>query len=196
MNSIFLNSDKELLLRIKNGDKVAFELVFYRYRGKLYDFIRHSLPVDEDAESIVQEIFTKIWADRHKLDPSKSLNAFLYTIARNEIFGHLRKLLVRRKHLEKLNSSLKESAETPDKQFEYAELYVLVSKLIEAMPEKRRKIFVLSRDEGLSYREIATQLGISENTVDSQIRKALAYLKENLRKKMSLILIFMPHVRK
>ena len=196
MNSIRLNKDEDLLLRIRKGDEVAFELVFYRYKGKLYDFIRRSLPASEDAESMVQEIFVRLWSNREQLDPAKSLNAFIYTMARNEIFGHLRKLLVRRRYLEELSFSLNESSETTDRQLEYNELTSVVAQLVSSMPEKRREIYVLSRNEGLSYKEIASQLGISENTVDSQIRKALTYLKENLRRKMSLLLFFLPFRKK
>lgn len=196
MNSIRLNKDEDLLLRIRKGDEVAFELVFYRYKGKLYDFIRRSLPASEDAESMVQEIFVRLWSNREQLDPAKSLNAFIYTMARNEIFGHLRKLLVRRRYLEELSFSLNESSETTDRQIEYNELTSVVAQLVSSMPEKRREIYVLSRNEGLSYKEIASQLGISENTVDSQIRKALTYLKENLRRKMSLLLFFLPFRKK
>ena len=192
MDTIFFNKGKDLLLRIKKGDEVAFEVVFYRYKGKLYDFIKRSLPADDDVESIVQDIFTKLWIKRKELDPSKSLNAFLYTMARNEVFGHLRKRLVRRKYLEDLSFSLSESSKITEQQIEYEELRLLVTQLIGLMPEKRREIFILSRNEGLSYKEIATQLGISENTVDSQIRKALAYLKENLRRKLALLLFFIP----
>jgi len=196
LNSIRFNKDEDLLLRIRKGDEVAFELVFYRYKGKLYDFIRRSLPASEDAESMVQEIFVRLWSNREQLDPAKSLNAFIYTMARNEIFGHLRKLLVRRRYLEELSFSLNESSETTDRQLEYNELTSVVAQLVSSMPEKRREIYVLSRNEGLSYKEIASQLGISENTVDSQIRKALTYLKENLRRKMSLLLFFLPFRKK
>lgn len=192
MRSIPLNKEENLLLRIKQGDEIAFELVFHRYKGKLYDFIRRSLPAEGDAESMVQEIFMKLWINRHQLDPGKSLNAFLYIIARNEIFGHLRKVLVRRKYLEALSFSLEGACETTQRQIDYEELKSLVSELVGSMPEKRKEIFLLSRNEGLSYKEIASQLGISENTVDSQIRKALDYLKENIRKKRSLILFFLP----
>ncbi|MEN6456779.1 MAG: RNA polymerase sigma-70 factor [Prolixibacteraceae bacterium] len=191
MKSIPLNKEEDILRRIKQGDEIAFELVFHRYKSKLYDFICRSLPSDGDAESMVQEIFMKLWINRHQLDPGKSLNAFLYTIARNEIFGHLRKVLVRRKHLEELSFSMETLSETTQRQIEYEELKVLVSGLVGSMPEKRKEIFLLSRNEGLSYKEIASRLGISENTVDSQIRKALDYLKENLRKKFSLILFFL-----
>ena len=196
MNIIRLNTDNDLLHRIKKGDEVAFELIFYRYKGKLYDFVRRSLPANDDPESIVQEIFTKLWINKNQLDSTKSINAYLYTMARNEVFGHLRKLLVRRKYLEELSFSLKEVSETSDRQIEYEELKSLVAQLIGSMPEKRREIFVLSRSEGLSYKEIAGQLGISENTVDSQIRKALAFLKENLRNKMHLILFFIPFLKR
>lgn len=190
MNKFRLNSDGDLLLSVKNGDEVAFELVFYRYKGKLYDFIRRSLPADQDVESMVQDIFTKLWINRQQLDPTKSLNAFLYTVARNEIYGQLRKVLVRRKYMEELSFSASSSGLTTGHQIEYDELTRFVSQLVKKMPEKRREIYELSRNEGLSYKEIAQQLGISENTVDSQIRKALDYLKENLRKKMALFLFF------
>jgi len=192
-----INNDEDLLLRLKNGDEVAFELVFYRYKGKLYDFIRRSLPADQDAESMVQDIFTKLWITRQQLDPTKSLNAFLYTIARNEIYGQLRKVLVRRKYLEELSFSTFNSGHIAEQQLEYEELVRFISLLVKRMPEKRREIYELSRNEGLSYKEIAQQLGISENTVDSQIRKALDYLKENLRKKMALflLLVFFPKKR-
>lgn len=196
MNKFRLNTDEDLLLRIRKDDEVAFELVFYRYKGRLFDFIRRSLPADQDAESMVQDIFTKLWINRQHLDPSKSLIAFLYTIARNEIFGQLRKVLVRRKYLEELSFSASNSVQTTEQQLDYEETKRFIALLVKNMPEKRRKIFELSRNEGLSYKEIAQQLGISENTVDSQIRKALDYLKENLRKRMSLILFFIPFLRK
>jgi RNA polymerase sigma-70 factor (ECF subfamily) len=191
-----LNNDEDLLLRVKNGDEVAFELVFYRYKGKLYDFIRRSLPADQDAESLVQDIFTKLWINRQQLDPTKSLNAFLYTVARNEIYGQLRKVLVRRKYMEELSFSVSNAGQTTEHQLEYDELTRFVSQLVKKMPEKRREIYELSRNEGLSYKEISQQLGISENTVDSQLRKALDYLKENLRKKMALFLFFVPFPKK
>jgi len=177
------------LLRIRTGDEVAFELVFYKYKGKLYDFVRRSLPPSDDAESIVQDIFVKLWSKRNELDPSKSLNAFLYTIAKNEIYGHLRKLLVRRKYLEEFSYLLNDDSAATDQPIEFDELKRSVNELIDTMPEKRREIFLLSRHEGLSYKEIAKRLGISENTVDSQIRNALAYLKQNLKKKFSLFLL-------
>lgn len=181
------SNDNDLIARIKEGDEVAFELVFYRYKGKLYDFIRRSLPEEEDIESIVQEIFVRIWINRVELDPAQSFNGYIYTIARNEIYGHLRKLMTRKKYQQEILQSLTDSSNSTEKQIEYQELERIISKLIEEMPEKRREIFRESRVEGLSYREISEKLHISENTVDTQIRKALGFLKTKLRNYYSIL---------
>jgi RNA polymerase sigma-70 factor (ECF subfamily) len=180
-------TDSDLIVRIKNGDEVAFELVFYKYKGKLYDFVRRSLSEEEDPESIVQEVFVKLWMNRAELDPQQSFNGYIYTIARNEIYGHLRKQLTRKKYQEELLHQLTDSSNTTDRQIEYQELERIISKLIEEMPEKRREIFRESRMEGLSYREISEKLHISENTVDTQIRKALGFLKTKLRNYYSIL---------
>lgn len=145
---------------------------------------------------MVQDIFTRLWLNREQLDPGKSLSSLLYTMARNEIFAQLRKMLVRRRYLEELNHSLSEPIVNPEQQFSYEELKKAIVNLIQEMPEKRREIFELSRSEGLTYKEIALKLNISENTVDTQIRKALSFLKENLKKRMSLFLFFIPFKRK
>jgi len=181
------STDSELVVRIKNGDEVAFELVFYKYKGKLYDFIRRSLSDEVDPEGIVQEIFVKIWVNRIELDPLQSFNSYIYTIARNEIYGHLRKQLTRKKYQEEMLHQLTDSANTTNRQIEYQELETILTKLINEMPEKRREIFRESRMEGLSYREISEKLHISENTVDTQIRKALGFLKKKLRNYYSIL---------
>lgn len=180
-------TDSDLIVRIKKGDEVAFELVFYKYKGKLYDFIRRSLSEEEDPESVVQEVFVKLWINRAVLEPQQSINAYLYTIARNEVFGHLRKLLVRKKYLEELHHQVIETTDNTNRQIEYQELETILTKLIDGMPEKRREIFCESRMEGLSYREISEKLHISENTVDTQIRKALGFLKTKLRNYYSIL---------
>jgi RNA polymerase sigma-70 factor (ECF subfamily) len=153
----------------------------------LYDFIKRSLPLEEDSENIVQEVFVKLWENRAELDPQQSFNGYIYTIARNEIYGHLRKQLTRKKYQEELLQQLTEATDNTNRQIEYQELQTILAKLIEEMPEKRREVFMESRLGGLSYREISEKLHISENTVDTQIRKALGFLRKRLRNYYSIL---------
>ena len=183
------NTDAELLLRLKGNDEVAFELVFYRYKGRLYDFIRKSLPQEEDPEGVVQEIFVKLWTNRTTLDPEKSISGYLFTIARNEVYGKLRKLYTRRKYQEELFHLVETSGDTTEKQLEYMELERIIDDLIEKMPEKRKEVFQRSRLKGQTYIEISSAMNISENTVDTHIRKALNFMRTELRKAFHSMLI-------
>ena len=183
------NTDAELLLRLKGNDEVAFELVFYRYKGRLYDFIRKSLPQEEDSEGVVQEIFVKLWTNRTTLDPEKSISGYLFTIARNEVYGKLRKLYTRRKYQEELFHLVETSGDTTEKQLEYMELERIIDDLIEKMPEKRKEVFQRSRLKGQTYIEISSAMNISENTVDTHIRKALNFMRTELRKAFHSMLI-------
>ena len=183
------NKEKYLLKRLKKNDHQAFEVIFDTYKGKLYHFIHNSLPLEEDAESVVQEIFVKLWLSREKIDDEKSLNAYLFTIARNQIYDHLRKLLQKRKYMKFLVTNY--SSASVQNEIEYWEFEKYLHEHIEKLPEKRRKIYILSKIQGLSYREIAGRLNISENTVDMQMRKANAVIKEAIMQYLSLFLFWL-----
>ena len=134
MNRFEINKTDDLLLRLRDGDEIAFELIFYRLKGKIFDFVRRSLTQDNETENIVQDVFLKLWLYRAQIDPEKSLDSLLYTIARNKVFGHLRKVVVRRKYIEEVASMLNGSDETTEKQIEYNELQIMVAKLVKDMP--------------------------------------------------------------
>jgi len=189
-----INSEHQILCeRLRNDDELAFELVFMKFKGRLFDFVRKSLPREEDVESIVQEVFIKIWQNRKQLDPQKSLDAFLFSIAKNEVFDHLRKLFNKRKYLDSLYHSMEKEDASTQKQLEYNELRQVVYDAIERLPERRREIFKLSRLQGKTYKEIAIELQISENTVDTQMRKSLHTLHNDLDQYLRLILlVFLP----
>ncbi|TAJ15512.1 RNA polymerase sigma-70 factor [Marinilabiliaceae bacterium JC017] len=176
--------------QMRNSDPVAFEAFFHFYQGKIHAFFQHSLPATEDTESLVQEVFIKIWLMRTELLPGKSLKSLLFTIAKNEVNDRLRKRLVHQKYLQGVN--LRESTEdiSLQKQVEYMDLAHFINRLIDKLPEKRKIVFKLSRFEGKTYKQIARELGISENTVDTQIRKALATLQKGLIRFFMLTIMF------
>ncbi len=172
MQAIYDISEKDLIVRLKRGDERIFELVFEHYKNYLFLFIRKALPLDEDAEGIAQEVFINLWLNRNNLDECKPLKPYLFTIAKNLIYDHLRKIYSKRKYLDSLFLNYSAKSDSTENDVEYWDFERFLMEKINQLPEKRKKIYMLSKLEGKSYREIAELLGISENTVDMQMRSA------------------------
>ena len=187
-----LNIEKELVKQFKAGNEMAFELIFHRTKGKLKGFLKKVLPVGEDEESIMQEIYLKLWSKRTIVETDKNFETFLFTLARNMVIDVMRKRLNKQKYLEDLYTQLKEEQRNSLDTLaavEYSELEQKIFELINKLPEKRQEIFKLNRIEGFTYKEIAAKLDISENTVDTQIRKALTFLRSEMKNFISLLLL-------
>ncbi len=185
-----LHTEKELIEKLKNGDSFAFEILFYKYRNKVKGFARNMVPAQIDSEEVVQEVFVKVWMKREMIKPDKDFQAYLFSIAKNLILDYLKSAVNRRLYFVEENfqqdmlieegSEITITQEAEDKLME----------LIDQMPERRREIFKLSRFNGMSYKQIAERLHITENTVDSQIRNALAFLRKEFRKFLALAFLY------
>jgi RNA polymerase sigma-70 factor, ECF subfamily len=176
--------DKKLVIRLREGDGVAFEKLFYKYHAKLFNFSFRLLRSKQEAENIVQQTFLKVWEYRENLDENSSFSGFLFKVSHNQVFNQFRSRLNHRYYLEYLMEYAETLENTVDRQIDYTELEAYVHKLLQQLPERRKEIFLLSREQGLSYKEIADKLDISENTVDTQIRKVLNYFRQALREKV------------
>jgi RNA polymerase sigma-70 factor (ECF subfamily) len=185
-----LHTEKELVRKLSDGDSFAFEVLFYKYRNKVMGFARKMVPAQIDPEEIVQEVFVKVWLKKETINPDKDFQSYLFAIAKHLILDHLksavnRKLYFVEEHFQQdlmiedtLDGSKQNDAE--EKLFN----------LLQQLPERRKEIFCLSRFEGLSYKQIAERLNITENTVDSQIRNALAFLRKEFRKIVVLAFLY------
>ncbi len=181
---MFESPDQRLVIRLKAGDGEAFEKLFMKYNQKLCNFCYNILHSRQDAEGIVQSTFLKIWETRHLINENLPFGGYIFKIAQNKVFNLLRKQINHRYYLEYLQEYTEMLENTTEKSILYNELENIIHHLINSLPERRREIFLLSRNEGLTYKEIADRLGISENTVDTQIRKALDYFRQSLREKI------------
>ena len=184
-----LHTEKELVKKLKEGDSFAFEVLFCKYRNKVKGFAVKIVPTQVDPEEIVQEVFVKLWLKKESIDPTKDFQAYLFMIAKNLVLDHLKSAVNRRLYFvgEQIQHDLLMD-ETEENQ-PVEDMEARLQKLIDQIPERRREIFFLSRFEGLSYRQIAERLNISENTVDSQIRNALAFLRKEFRKYAVLVFL-------
>lgn len=173
--------DKELLKALKNGDLKAFDEIYYKYHKKLFAYSLKFIKSHADIEDLIQKIFVIIWEKRENIDLNKSFNNYLFTIIRNEIYDLLKKKAITEYYNDQIISDLEETSDD----IEMKKLVEIIYLLIEKMPERRRQIFMMNRDLGMTYRQIAEELGISENTVDTQIRNSLNYLRAELPKQIN-----------
>ncbi|TKG91937.1 RNA polymerase sigma-70 factor [Puteibacter caeruleilacunae] len=179
---------EDIILQFKKGNEKAFREIYEQYKSRLKGFLFHSLPQGEDLESHLQDIFFKLWDVRQSIDEKQSFESFLFRIARNLVIDILRKRVTRDRFLEGLDINIvSKGIDDTLTLVEYSEFEKHLFELIERLPERRREIFKLSRFQGKTYKEIGKQLGISENTVDTQIRKSLSFLKQGMETYVSVL---------
>lgn len=172
--------EREWVKRLSTGSEEAFNLLFRQYEKRLYAFAISLLPHAEDAEEVVQEVFYKVWKNRASLDEDKCFKSFIFTVGKNYIYNLLSKRVSQSTYQHYLKSEAVSFATTTEDAFQLHELQTNIQRIMNTMPEKRKKVFVMSRFEGLKNHEIAEQLGISLSTVENHINKALKALKQKL----------------
>lgn len=181
MNPIAKQEEKELIIRLIEGDAEAFEKIYYTYAERVYYFAYRYLQNEEDTEEIVQDVFTRIWENRDKIDPELSFSGYILTTTKNTIFNINRKKVNHQAYCTYLINYLQQSRHHVEDQIIYNDLMELLEKTIADLPPKRQEIFRLSRFQGMPYKEISRKLSISEKTIETHMRLALRDIKRVLQ---------------
>jgi len=162
-------TDEELLAKIQSGNEVAFRILYDKYYPILIYTAYNTFPDEHKAKDFAQEVFIDTWRKRADLKIHTSIGAFLKRAVVNKAIDYIRsqrldfgKTIEQPIHLNQIE--LNDDSET---------LKTLIHKTIETLPKRCRMIFLMSRFEGLSHREIAEILDISQKTIENQITKAL-----------------------
>ncbi len=181
--------NESLLVRnLSKGNLLAFNTLYKEYSGRLYRFALGYLKSEAEAEELVQEVFTIIWEKRTNLKSELSFKSFLFTIAFNIIRKHFRKKAYLSEYF-KTGISADLDIHTSQK-ITYNSLYQYISELLNQLPKRRKEIFIKSRFDGLSIKEIAEELKINHKTVENQLTDALKFLRTNLNKKNIPVILF------
>lgn len=184
-------SNQELILLIRNGDRVAFYNIYERYCKRLNGFVLKYIKQETDAEEIVQEVFIKVWEARDKIDAYSSFESFLFTIAYNATMSLFRKRVSEKKYIEHIKSLQQvENAPNIIDEIHFNELNEMVQTLLNELTPRQKEIFQLSREEGLTHEEIAKKLNISVNTVKKHIVNTLAFLKLHIDTSLIINLLY------
>lgn len=182
----------QLALRIKMDDEQAFELLFRRYYSRLCVFANKFLNDPEESREIVQEVFSRIWERRSDINPDDSLKSYLFKITQNLSLTRLRKKKVETAYIEIYKLVYTDNLEfTVLDTLLGKELEINITASIGKLPSECRKVFELSRVEGLKYREIAKTLNISLKTVEAHMSKALRCLRSDLTDHLLIIAIIL-----
>ncbi len=184
-----MQDEPQLVKSLSNGNLLAFNTLFFEYSGRLYRFALGYLKSSVEAEEVVQEVFTKIWEKRADLNEDLSFKSYLFTITFNMIKKHFRTKTQISKYL---NSETNDDLDMQTSQkVTYDSLYQFITGLVDQLPERRKIIFIKSRFDGLSIKEIAEELGISHKTVENQLTIALKFIRNSINQENIPALLFL-----
>jgi RNA polymerase sigma-70 factor (ECF subfamily) len=175
-------SDSDITSALKKGNQKAYKVLFDRYHKKVYNVSRRMNISHEDAEGVVQDVFLTIWEKRIHLDKDLSINAFLMTIAKRLIYKKFRSEVVKRRHIQGTQETADNWQNNTEDYIIFTDLAQDAQKGIDKLPENRKHIFMLSKENGLSNDQIAEQLNISKRTVENQLYRATKTIKEHINK--------------
>jgi RNA polymerase sigma-70 factor (ECF subfamily) len=164
-----------------DGNEKAFNFFFSTYRDDVYGYSVSMLKNQVLAEGIVQDVFLNIWEHKDRLNPNLSFKSYVFTITRNLTFNLISKVANNRKLKEEVFYTSQKAYSPIEDKIAEADYEIIKNKAMEQLPPKRRIIFEMSRNKGMSHQDISEELNISVSTVKGQTSKALATIREFLR---------------
>ncbi len=177
------NETKEyyLLNQIAEGNELAFCELYNRYVQFVYAAAFRLLKDESSAEDVVQETFLKVWIYREKLPQVSNFPAYLHVLIRNHIYNKFRRMAYEEIHMLSVMSKQQAHGKITLDTVYYNELKRSLKNAVSQLPPQQQKAYLLSREEGLSHREVAIQMNISAETVKKHIGEALKFLRKSLR---------------
>lgn len=179
-----LKDEKELLAKISSGDARAFAILFEGYQGLVYSFAKRLTRSEALAEDVVQEIFLKIWLGRETLRAVDNFGAYLNRAVRNHSLNVLRQIAQQARMSQELSIVTPQEIRETEAYMDLKESEMILSQALQSLTPQQRQVFLLCREDGLKYEEVAARLHISPLTVHSHMKQALksirSYFKNNL----------------
>jgi len=190
LNNFEKINDANLAHRVKYGDKESsYEELYNKYAPKIYYFSLSYLKNEMDAEELVQDVFLKIWEKREILDASQNIKAYIFKIAVNTIYDFVRHKNIENAFNDFAQVNYDKSSNSTWNKVIFNDMLSNLNELVTQMPDQQRRVFHLSKRKGLTNEEIAKKLDISKRTVENQLYRAIAFLKEHFKKETMLALL-------
>lgn len=180
-------------------ENIRFEDIYLAYFSKMKHFAREYVVLEQDAENIVQDVFTELWEKREMLSMQINLVAYLFTTVKNKCLNHLRHKMIVQETANKIQEEYSitlrmnlDSLEAFDQNiFSDQDIEQIINRALNALSPKCREIFIMSKLEGKKQKQIAAELNISINTVETQIGIAYKKLRAELKDHLPLLLFLL-----
>lgn len=179
---------KLLLKQLGEGDPQAFRIVFDYYKAPFHAAAFKMTRSTDISQEIVQEVFVTLWVKRALVSAAESPGGYIFTILHNCIYAHFRKLALDHKLKLKWGMEVEESENPIEAMMLEKENQAVLENVISKLPPQQRLVYKLSKQEGMSRKEIATQLNISSNTVKNHLSASVEYLRNYFIKNASTII--------
>lgn len=174
---------------LRQGDQAALAAIFHHYYERLGRYGMRYLADPEEVRDLVQALFIRLWEKRADLPHPLDLSAYLHTAVRNACLKRIDHYRVRQVHQSQVGQAPMQTTPSPQDELEAHETAERIRQALAALPARCREAFLLTRQEGLSYREAAARMGISPKTVEVQVGKALKLLRAYLGETLTLLLL-------
>jgi RNA polymerase sigma-70 factor (ECF subfamily) len=179
------DDDARLMVRYRDGDLAAFQMLYERHKAPLYRYLQRSMPGAEAVNDVFQEIWSKIIASRGTYEPKAQFNTFLYRIAHNCAMDHFRRSARNREaqtqDIEDLAEEIQSTQALPDEALSHAQLQSRFRRALDDLPLEQREAFVLYEESGMSLDDIGRITGVAMETAKSRLRYAVGKLRNALR---------------
>lgn len=187
-----LSSDEEqaLLIRLKSGDQTALSNLYDIYSDQLSYYILRAAKSPYLAEDVVHDTFLKIWQFKEQIDPAQPFRAYLFVIAKRTLFSIFRRSRHEAEILSQIKEHYNEEDQSTQRLLDYNESAAILNEAMSLLTTQVKKTFICCRIDGMSYKQAAEKLNITESTVNKHMSKALQIIREHMIKRVGKIFLF------
>ena len=177
-----MTQDLDLLLfeKVKSGDLSSYEALFKKYYKELHRFAFSYVRDPSIAEEMAQEVFLYMWEKRMRIEIQTTLKTYLYSAVKNKCLNYIKLELPKQQSMADISEVMLSVSSPKKDEGENEQLKRYIQSAIDSLPKKCRRIFLLSRNAGMTYEEIVEELDLSKKTVENQMGIALKKLRESL----------------
>lgn len=192
MNKENSYDELQLLIKISQGNQLAFQALFEQYRNQLFVYLYKITKSSETAEEIVLDVFLKIWHGRELAAEIENFNAFLYRVAHNKAIDFLRSAKNNPLRQRELWDAMQEqvSAEDADTNLILRNTEALIDKAAGQLSPQRRKVFYLHHHHGFTNEKIAQRLDLSKNTVRNHLFASFEFIRKFISANLEFVILF------